>query len=190
MSQNPPASLLRLREADVVRLCGLGAAARGLELVAQRAVRRGRRVGARLEAGVEDDGSVAVWWEQAAEQQPGPPRWGCERDAPDRDTPGDPISSPASPTPTLCCAHVAALLTAWIRSPADFPAPQTEEPESGDRVVVRQRHRLTQPMLVDSPSHRTVSPADPSLAAALARLSAADLAALARRVLGTEPDEP
>ncbi len=44
----PPAALLRLRQGDIVRLCGFAAAARGLELADRHAVTAGRREGAWL----------------------------------------------------------------------------------------------------------------------------------------------
>lgn len=181
MTENPPAALLRLREADVLRLCGLDNAARGLELVDQRAVRQGRRRGGRIEAVVQDAGEVRVWWQPGAEDAPQAPAWRCERDAP----PGD-AAPAAGATSPLGCAHVAALLTAWIRSPADFPSPQGAE-NPPDRVVVRLQAPVTQPKLIE-PARRPRAN-DPSLSGALERLSPADLTALARRVLSAEPEE-
>lgn len=181
MTQNPPAALLRLREADVLRLCGLDNAARGLELIDQRAVRQGRRQGGRIEAIVQDAGDMRVWWQPGAEDAPQASSWRCERDAP----PGDAAPATGATSP-LGCAHVAALLTAWIRSPADFPAPQGAETPP-DRVVVHLQAPVTQPKLIE-PARRPRAN-DPSLSGALERLSPADLTALARRVLGAEPEE-
>src|SRR5437763_1789907 len=113
MSTAPPASLLRLREADVVRLCGFAAAARGLELADHHAVSGGRREGARLDANVADGAGEAprrVEVELAGEGGPAGLRWRCStHDGPDGGEPSGPG-----------CAHVAALLTAWIRAPGDF----------------------------------------------------------------------
>ena len=91
MTQPTPATLLRLREADVVRFCGLDAAARGLELDAQRAVRQGSREGVRLAGVVEDGAPLRVWWELAPAPPTPVPSWGCERDAP-------------APPALLCCS--------------------------------------------------------------------------------------
>ncbi len=181
MTRNPPAALLRLREADVLRFCGLDGAARGLEIVDQRAVRQGRREDGRLEAVVIDGGPLHVWWQQGLENASQGIMWGCERDAPARND-----SSGAPQTPPLCCAHVAALLTSWIRSPADFPSPQGAM-DAADRVVVRPQAAVTQPKLLESV--RTPRAHDPSLVAALDRLSLSDVAVLSRRVLGVEAGE-
>src|SRR5437879_7499511 len=108
MSQIPPAALLHLREADVVRLCGLEAAARGLAAVAGHAALHPRRENARLEATVEIGQPRHVWID-ASDGQSVALRFGC--DCPDM--------SAATPG-SLGCEHVAAVLTAWIRTPATF----------------------------------------------------------------------
>jgi hypothetical protein len=58
--QSPSAALLRLRAADVVRVCGLNAAAVGLELAANHRVVAGQRDGARLLATVMDESPRTV----------------------------------------------------------------------------------------------------------------------------------
>ena len=76
----PPLSLLRLREADIVRLCGLGAAAQGLDLLTRRALIRPRRDGARLSAAspsTTDEEAVSVWAELYGEAPAITLRWGC-----------------------------------------------------------------------------------------------------------------
>ncbi|MBF6592151.1 MAG: hypothetical protein IVW57_16700, partial [Ktedonobacterales bacterium] len=180
MSQSPPAPLLRLREADIVRLCGLGAAARGLELASHHAITRGRRDGARLEATVEDDGACAAWIELRGEPAPAAIRWGCVRHRGDDDaaTPG-----------ALGCAHVASILTAWLRHPEDFHTDASAAPPvptSADETAARPH--LRQPALLAAP--RTARPrGGGTLAEELGRLPAGELVAMARRVLGMEPNE-
>ncbi|MGH2501880.1 MAG: hypothetical protein ACRDID_05100, partial [Ktedonobacterales bacterium] len=84
--QPPPIGLLRLREADVVRLCGLSAAAQGMDLLARRALTQPRRDGPRLSgvttgasagASAADEAPVEAWAELTGE----PPQigllWSC-----------------------------------------------------------------------------------------------------------------
>src|SRR5690242_892113 len=77
MAQAVHAALVRLREADAVRLCGVDAAARGLELASHAAVRNARQLGARLEAVVEDERACAVWIESNGDAPAARLRWGC-----------------------------------------------------------------------------------------------------------------
>src|SRR5215472_13590269 len=93
MSQSPPAALVRLHEADVVRL------------------------GGRLAANVEDGGVRHAWVELPGEIAPAAMRWFCSCDAQ-----GGPLGAGA-PAGALACGHVAAILTAWIHSPGDFVEP-------------------------------------------------------------------
>ncbi len=74
MSESALAALLRLRESDVVRACGLAAAARGLDLAGRHLVRSGRRAGSRISADVlvEEGGHVAAWLEAADDDTPAP----------------------------------------------------------------------------------------------------------------------
>ncbi len=173
MTQPTPATLLRLREADVVRFCGLAAAASGLELDTRRAVRQASRDGACLAGVVEDGGSLQVWWEHPPAGGPAAPRWRCDRDA------------PTGSTPSLCCAHIAALLTSWMRAPSDFTAPAQAPLPSADQPAAEPK-RVRQPALLSEPP---ASVAPTSLHELLQRLAPDDLAALARRVLGDEPHE-
>ena len=158
MTQPTPAALLRLREADVVRFCGLDAAARGLELDSQRAVRQGSRDGARLAGVVEDGGPLRVWWEHPPATPLSAPRWGCERDAP-------------AEAALLCCAHVAALLSAWMRAPADFTAP-AQPPSSPTDQPAAEPKRIRQPSLLsDAPITAAPTSLHDLLAAARPRRS-------------------
>src|SRR6185312_10261108 len=100
--QSPSAALLRLRAADVVRVCGLNAAAVGLELAANHRVVAGQRDGRRLLATVVDESPRTVSVEAAEETDA--MRWACD-------------CSHAGP---LACEHVAAVLSAWIAHPSDF----------------------------------------------------------------------
>jgi hypothetical protein len=183
MAQAVHAALVRLREADAVRLCGLDAAARGLELASHAAVRNARQLGARLEAVVEDERACAVWIESNGDAPAARLRWGCGCHA---DQPHD--GEVTLPALGLGCAHVAAVLTAWIRAPADFIAPA--EPampggkEPGGEAAPPPRARVSQPALLRP--GRSATGGRAGLAEELARLSDHDLAGLARRVLGRE----
>jgi len=179
MSTAPPASLLRLREADVVRLCGFGAAARGLELADRRAVAAGRREGGRLEATVADETPCQVEAELAGEGAPPALRWRCSADA----------GAPGGPG----CSHVAALLTAWIRAPGDFAeadaaASRPAAPAAPVEHPPPERPRVSQPALM-TPRGAARPRAGGRLADELARLPTAELLALARRILGKELSE-
>jgi hypothetical protein len=183
MSQSPPALLVRLREADVVRFCGLDAAARGMELAARNAVAAARREDARLLATVQDGQPRHVWADVSADTAAPRLRWQCDHEA---------LDDARTTESGLACAHVAALLTAWIRRPTDFTAPAAERP--ADAVEIRlpveraAQPQMTQPALlrarVTRPPRRGTSLVDE-----LERLSAADLTAVTRRVLAAEPPE-
>ncbi len=182
----PPLALLRLREADIVRLCGLGAASRGLDLAARRALSQLRRDGARLSALVGADEPVEAWIEPVKANELvesltlAGMRWGCAAHTPD--TPGSPG-----------CEHVAAVLSAWVRAPGDFrtPAAPQEESPAPDILASPDTSRPAQ----DAPPTPTTSPragprAPASLADELRRLPERELAALARRVLGSDTPTP
>src|SRR5579885_503847 len=77
MNQSPSAALLRLREADVVRFCGLAAAARGLVSVAQHAVTQGQRAENWLSATVSERETMAHAWAEAIGSDPLTIRWRC-----------------------------------------------------------------------------------------------------------------
>lgn len=202
MSQSPPALLVRLREADVVRLCGLEAAAQGMELAARHSITHARREQGRLSATVVQDGvSQLVWADFSGETV----RWGCDGHARAAtagapDAPGDPSGGAI---PALGCVHVAALLSAWLRQPADFAAPAAPAPPPppaaetppmrGEQAAVPHSApasslaQLTQPRLLRPPSRQRGAP---TLADELARLPAAELAGIARRVLQADPPPP
>lgn len=187
MAQAVHAALVRLREADVVRLCGLDAAARGLELASRAAVRNARQLGARLEAVVEDERGCAVWIESDGDAPAARLRWDCGCHA---DQPRDGEVTPA-PALALGCAHVAAVLTAWIRAPADFIAPAAEPASPGGKeregeAAPTPRARVSQPALPRAGRSRSASGGRMGLADELARLSNYELAGMARRVLGRE----
>ncbi|HLJ80498.1 MAG TPA: hypothetical protein VKT52_03355, partial [Ktedonobacterales bacterium] len=174
--------LLRLREADVVRFCGLEAAARGLELAARHAVAHGRRIESRLEATVTDEPECAVSLELPEDAASHLVSWRCSHDSAT-----SPVGAASVPPG---CAHVAAVLTAWIRAPGDFAAPaaddSTPEPRDAARIPAP-RPRLAQPpLLAPTAAKRTHGT---SLADELARLPAAEAVAMARRFLGVTTDE-
>ena len=185
--QTPSSALLRLRPADVVRLCGLSAAATGLDLAAGHSVVRGQRVGDRLLATVNDAASATAYtvWAEIGDDDADAARWRCD-------------CAHASP---LACAHVAALLSAWIAHPGDFtaegapgsPTQAAEEPdgESHPRIAPPASGRGAisasgSPHRVEeAPGERAAT----TLAAALARMNAADAELIARRLFGAETGE-
>lgn len=201
MTHLPPATLLRLNEADVVRLCGLAAAASGLEAAARHEVRQARRTGERLEATVGADSGTHVWVEVTGEPTPSALVWWCSSDTPESsDTLQAGPASECAGASGPACAHVAAVLTAWIRVPGDFAtstsAAADSAPASGDQASPEAettpnhppRPRLAQPRLLSAAGHRRgATPL--TLADELSRLGAPEVVAMARRVLGSDPDE-
>ena len=186
MNASLPSALLRLREADIVRLCGFEAATRGLELAGRQAVSHARRDGARLEATVADEATLVVTAE-VTDGAPNPAlRWSCSAH-----TPASAGESPLRDGPG--CEHVAALLTAWIRAPGDFAVPAQEAPRRcPPRLTRRLTHQQSQPFArvrTRRSQRRPPSAPDMSLAGELARLPARDLLALARRVFGADLTE-
>ncbi len=87
----------------------------------------------------------------------------------------------------LACVHVAATLSAWIAHPTDFAtigaeASDDAEPESA-RTLPPPTTSLAQPTQT-SPGARAAPSADSmTLASALARMNAADVDVIARRIL-------
>lgn len=192
MTHLPPASLLRLKEGDIVRLCGLEAAASGLEAASRHEVRDARRSSARLEATVGLIPASRVWAEVSGDPLITALSWQCSSDSPN--------SAASGGAGTLGCMHVAAVLSAWIRAPSDFAVPavvdsleQTERaaaaPDPSPPVSPSTHAALAQPRLLTASGPRRHG-ADPlSLADELARLSAAEVVAAGRRVLGVESDD-
>ncbi|GEM_PF-938878 len=182
-----PAALLRLREGDVVRLCGLIAAAHGLDYIAHHAVGRPRREGARLLANLptaldsqadESDATqptCEVWAElieppdadrvtSRAQGKPIALRWGCSVHA-----------SPSSQR--LGCEHVAALLTAWLRAPGDFRSTTALPPQPLAPAIP---HAESQTTANSSTTPQRDAPF--TLAGELGRLNARDACELAERL--------
>ena len=182
MSQPPSPALLRLREADVVRLCGLDGAARGLELASRRAVSHQRREAGRLSAVVEDGQPRQTWVELAGETSPSGMRWACECAlTPEQYESGAPAGS-------LGCAHVAATLTTWVRAPSDFVTPaRPADSAPSEPEPPAPRPRLAQPALLATPPQPRSRGG--SLADELARLQPATVSAMAQRVLGVDLEE-
>jgi len=179
MTTAPPAALLRLREADIVRLCGFAGAARGLELADRHAVSRGKREGSSLQASVADESPWAVTVELPDMGVVGAMRWTCAAHL--HAAPND-----------LGCAHVAALLTAWIRAPSDFPSQGAPALPEAAPAPPPSRPQVMQPALLAS--SRSANPRGSSRGAsrgssledALTALPTPELLAIARRVLGSD----
>lgn len=170
--QTPSPALLGLRPADVVRLCGLNAAAAGLDLSASHNVAACRRDGQRLMATVIAEAPHTVWVMVGVEGES--VKWLCD----------------CGQVGPLACAHVAATLSAWITHPGDFIADGPEAPalpvyvvEQSARDDSMSGHHEQSPVL----PRRTSGPSTvSSLEAAIARMHAADVEAIARRILGAE----
>ncbi|HEX5547778.1 MAG TPA: hypothetical protein VFX24_10225 [Ktedonobacterales bacterium] len=166
--QSPSAALLRLRAADVVRVCGLNAAAVGLELAANHRVVAGQRDGSRLLATVMDGSPYTVSIE--ATDDADTIRWACD-------------CTQAGP---LACEHVAAVLSAWIAHPSDFLVKGSKNaPEAESKPPTE--NTGTHPLISDiAPPSLAVPAAETlTLAGVLARMNAADVDVVARRILGT-----
>jgi hypothetical protein len=177
----PPLGLLRLREAGVVRLCGLSAASRGLDLAARRALSQPRRDGAHLSALVGTDEPVAAWFEVIATELAledltlAAVRWGCATH-----TLGAGVTAG-----TAGCEHIAAILSAWVRAPGDFRAPAApERPHAPPAVPALPHPTAPEPTSATIPSTSAGQRQPATLADELRRLPERDLRALARRTLG------
>ncbi|HEY7357738.1 MAG TPA: hypothetical protein VH590_14775 [Ktedonobacterales bacterium] len=111
MSDDLPVALLHLREAEIVRLCGLARAARGQEYARTGQVRQAERLAGRLRAVVLEGKAARI--AQARFSDSGLDAWECACSPPSPD--GAAASSARTP-----CEHVAALLALWVREPAQF----------------------------------------------------------------------
>jgi hypothetical protein len=198
MSESPSSALLRLRESDVVRLCGLAATARGLELVSRRAVVRARREGARLSAQVQSlaDAATTACVVIAGESLSGSPPWSCTCPAGQAHAAGAKQGVRAAAdhaeagADELACEHVAAVLSTWIRHPGEFaPAgaalgladrQRSTEGAGGGALQRRSERAVAEP----GASAATSSVRQFSLLEELERLAEPERAAIARRVLG------
>ena len=184
----PPLGLLRLREADIVRLCGLGAASRGLDLAARRALSQPRRDGSRLSALVGADEPVEAWIETIETPEPvesltlAAMRWGCAAHTPEAP------ATPGSPG----CEHVAAVLSAWVRAPSDFrtPAAPQEAPPAPDIPASNSPPPTPDGAPAPAKPARAGPRAPASLADELRRLPERELQGLARRALGGDSATP
>lgn len=167
--QSPSAALLRLRAADVVRVCGLNAASVGLGLAANHRVVAGQRDGGRLLATVIDESPCAVSVETSDDAEA--MRWACD----------------CTHTGPLACEHVAAILSAWIAHPSDF---QVKGSESSAELASEtpSENARTLPLTSDiTPPNLAVPAAETlTLAGALARMNATDVDVVARRILGID----
>ena len=178
MSDTPPAPLLRLRESDVVRLCGLDAVAAGIDMVTRRTIGDCRRTGGQLSAVIHEEPSCAATAE--LDSAPSPPRlrWRCTIH-----TGEDATYSTASG-----CGHIAALLTAWIRNPGDFHTTQALGEATTHEQLPAPRPRTVQPVLVEAANQRR-SRGPITLRDELARVPGQEVVDMARRTLGVELDE-
>ena len=167
--QSTSAALLRLRAADVVRVCGLNAAAAGLELASNHCVVASRRDGAHLLATVIDGKlrTVSVEVTDDADSL----RWVCD----------------CAHTGPLACEHVAATLSTWITHPSDFLVKGSENAaEAPTEPPAERTPAQPHPSAITTPSLTVPTAETLTLAGAVARMSATDMEAIARRILGTD----
>ncbi len=109
-----PAALARLREADVVRLCGLARAARGQDDARLRRVRQAERAAGTLRAAVLDGETARTVTARFSDE--GLEFWECSCSP----AQSEPDAAPGVLHPP--CEHVAALLSLWVREPEQFRA--------------------------------------------------------------------
>lgn len=184
----PPLALLRLRESEIVRLCGLMRAARGQEAARQGKITQAERVAGTLRATMlegETSRVVAAHFSDA-----GMEGWECscpvfaeQRAARDAESPVGaslaalPQESTQSPLPSFACEHVAALLSAWLLNPRQF---QTEggKPAPAIPAATSVPQRTAPPQA----TRPTLSPALEQQRPAPAALES--LGSAARRLLG------
>lgn len=108
-----PVALLHLREAEIVRLCGLARAARGQEYARTERVLHAERAACLLRASVLDGETARAVMARFADR--GLDTWECSC-SPPPDQPALPATARAP------CEHVAALLYLWVRKPEEFRA--------------------------------------------------------------------
>lgn len=124
-----PVALLHLREAEVVRLCGLARAARGQDWARAGKVHQAERSAGTLRATVLEGGAARAV--QARFSDSGLDAWDC-------------VCSPAAPDQTSSslairppCEHVAALLSLWVRKPEQFRRAERAADDSAASVPAR-----------------------------------------------------
>jgi hypothetical protein len=130
VSEYLPAALLHLREAEIVRLCGLARAARGQEYARKARVEQPEREAGTLRATVLEGEAASTALARFSDA--GLETWECSCSslhAPSAD--GAALSAP------MPCEHIAALLYAWVRAAAQFrlagAPPQPVHPSASDR---------------------------------------------------------
>jgi hypothetical protein len=107
-----PVVLLHLREAELVRLCGLARAARGQDYARTGRVRQAEREAGTLRAtALEGETTQEV---SAHFSDSGLDVWECTC------SPVPPGQTAAAPEVRAPCEHVAALLSLWVREPGQF----------------------------------------------------------------------
>jgi hypothetical protein len=125
-----PLALLRLRESEIVRLCGLMRAAHGQEAARQSKVTQAERKAGTLRATILDGDISRVV--AAHFSDGGLTGWECACPVGATHQAASNIAAasaaqPQQPAHSFACEHVAALLWAWLRDPRQF---QTEESRS------------------------------------------------------------
>lgn len=184
MDEYLPVALLHLREAEIVRLCGLTRAARGQEYARTGQVRQAERAAGTLRAAMQAGEAARTVLARFSDS--GLDAWACSC------SPAQPeqASSPLVAHPP--CEHVAALLYLWVREPERFrvtalpagssPAPgaglaatgaQPSEPFAAAAPVEaspRTQKRVSKPLFPAAPA-----PSGPSAPAAASAAAPADL---------------
>jgi hypothetical protein len=126
VSDSLPVALLHLREAEIVRLCGLARAARGQEYARMGQVRQAERAEGILRAVVLE--GEAARTARAYFSDSGLDAWECAC------SPARPDQS-AAPGVRAPCEHVAALLALWVREPEQFRVTETATDSPSPDIV-------------------------------------------------------
>jgi hypothetical protein len=183
------AALLLLREADVVRRCGLVTAARALDLVRSGAVINGIREDVRLTAHVRDTHDVFAAWLEYGGAAPGPTfAWGCS--CPQGVSDGQAGRTGATGG-HLACVHVAALMTEWVHRPASFREERIQAVGGTGSTPPERRPNAGSPppALRAEPTPDTARSDVTALRDQLGRLPAREMRNAGRAVLGDAADE-
>ncbi len=156
-----PAALLHLREADIIRLCGLARAARGQEYERTGQARQAEREAGTLRASILE--GAAPRSAQARFADLGLDAWECSC---------SPSPDPTASGGSLPCEHVAALLYLWVRDPGQFRVAGAS-PESVSALIASDRQarvRQQGDVALPEPASAPDAPAPLPLAARLEQL--------------------
>ncbi|HEY7126289.1 MAG TPA: hypothetical protein VH540_20260 [Ktedonobacterales bacterium] len=141
-----PLALLRLRESDVVRLCGLARAARGQEMARQGKITQAERVTGTLRATILEGETSRVVAAHFPDAELDAWECSCPVGAARKTAVPGPEAAAGHPQEEysqelvnlLACEHVAALLSAWLQNPRQFHTEGNAQLELPARMPVVQ----------------------------------------------------